>query len=172
LNSKKILSRKKCNYLIMEKPLVNNEYLLEKFPGKGGWTFAAIPEIPQDKKAPFGWVKVRGSIDSYEFKNYKLMPMGNGKLFLPVKTAVRKKIGKEAGDYVKVILYKDDAPLEIPEELKLCLKDEPQAFETFTNLKEGEQKAFIDWIYSAKKIETKANRIASMINKILKGEKL
>jgi hypothetical protein len=28
---------------IMEKPLVNKEYLLEKFPGKGGWTYAAIP---------------------------------------------------------------------------------------------------------------------------------
>ena len=34
---------------IMEvKPLVNREYLLEKFPGKGGWTYALIPEILQD----------------------------------------------------------------------------------------------------------------------------
>lgn len=154
----------------MEKPLVDNEYLLQKFPGKGGWTFAAIPEISQDKKAPFGWVKVKGSIDDYEFKNYKLMPMGNGKLFLPLKAAVRKKIGKEAGDYVKVILYKDNSPLEIPEELELCLKDEPEAFEIFNSLKEGEQKTYIDWIYSAKKDETKVNRIAAMINKIIKEE--
>ena len=33
-----------------EKPLVNAAYLLQKFPGKGGWTYAAIPEIPQNKK--------------------------------------------------------------------------------------------------------------------------
>lgn len=157
---------------MMEEPLVNKEYLLEKFPGKGGWTFAVIPEIIQDKKAPFGWVKVRGSIDDYEFKNYKLMPMGNGKLFLPLKAAVRKQIKKEAGDYVKVILYKDDSPIEIPDELVLCLKDEPLAYETFVKLKEGEQKAFIDWIYSAKKDETKVERIAATINKITKGEKL
>jgi hypothetical protein len=155
----------------MEKPLVNKEYLLEKFPGKGGWTFAVIPEILQDKKAPFGWVTVRGSIDDYEFKNYKLMPMGNGKLFLPLKVAVRKKIKKEAGDYVKVILYKDDSPLEIPNELELCLKDEPQAYESFINLTNGQQKAFIEWIYSAKKDETKVERIATTINKIIKGEK-
>lgn len=156
----------------MEKPLISKEYLLEKFPGKGGWTYAAIPEILQDKKTPFGWVKVRGSIDDYELKNYKLMPMGNGKLFLPLKAAIRKKIGKQAGDYVKVILYKDENPLEIPNELELCLKDEPLAYETFINLKEGEQKAFIDWIYSAKKDETKVERIANTINKVIKGEKL
>jgi len=28
-----------------EKPLVNRKYLLEKYPGKGGWTYAAIPEV-------------------------------------------------------------------------------------------------------------------------------
>ena len=61
-----------------EKPLVNQDYLLQKFPGKGGWTYAEIPEVLQDKHAPFGWVKVKGSIDGYQFKNYRLMPMGNG----------------------------------------------------------------------------------------------
>ncbi len=36
---------------------------------------------------------------------------------------------------------------------------------------EGEQKAFIDWIYTAKKEETKVERIAETIKKIMKGEK-
>ena len=80
----------------MEKPLIDNEYLLEKFSGKGGWTYAAIPEIKPDKHAYFGWVRVRGSIDGYEIRAYHLMPMGNGKLFLPVKADIRKKIGKKA----------------------------------------------------------------------------
>ena len=89
--------------MALDKPLVNATYLLQKFPGKGGWTYAAIPEIIQDKTKPFGWVTVRGSIDDYELKQYKLMPMGEGRLFLPVKAAVRKAIKKEAGDYVKII---------------------------------------------------------------------
>ncbi len=38
--------------------------MLEKIPGKGGWTYAPLPEIP---------------------------PMGNGQHFLPVKAAIRKK---------------------------------------------------------------------------------
>ena len=99
------------------------------------------------------------------------MPMGNGKLFLPLKAAVRKKIKKEAGDYVKVTLYKDDSAIEIPKELELCLKDEPQAYESFIILSKGEQKAYIDWIYSAKKDQTKVERIAATINKIIKREK-
>ena len=64
----------------MEVPLVDKDYLLERTPGNGGWTYAPIPEVPQDKKAPFGWVKVKGSIDGVEIKKHHLMPMGNGEL--------------------------------------------------------------------------------------------
>ena len=34
----------------MEVPLVDKDYLLERTPGNGGWTYAPIPEVPQDKK--------------------------------------------------------------------------------------------------------------------------
>ena len=155
----------------MEKTLVNKKYLLEKYPGKGGWTYAVIPEVLHDKKAPFGWVKVKGTIDNYEIKNYRLMPMGNGKLFLPVKADIRKKIGKKEGDYINVILYADNDPIEIPEELLLCLIDDPKAHKIFLSYTEGEQKAFIDWIYSAKAIETKVERIAKILNKLSKQQK-
>lgn len=100
------------------------------------------------------------------------MPMGNGKLFLPVKADIRRKIGKNEGDFVHVILYADNLPTEIPEELKLCLQDEPNAYETFLTYNNGEQKSFIEWIYSAKTDETKVERILKTINKIIKQEKL
>jgi hypothetical protein len=156
----------------MDRPLVNKKYLLEKFPGKGGWTFARIPEIKQDKKAHFGWVKVRGTIDGFEIRKYHLMPMGNGTLFLPVKAEIRKKIKKTEGDYVHVILYLDTEPLEIPEEMLLCLQDEPQALKFFNSLSESEQKYYIQWIYSAKKEETKIERLAKTINRLLQSKKL
>lgn len=153
------------------KPLINKRYRLEKFPGKGGWTFACIHEIEQDKKAPFGWVKVRGTIDGYEIRKYHLMPMGNGRLFLPVKAEIRKKIKKYEGDLVHVILYADHEPLEVPEEMLLCLRDEPAALKFFISLTESEQKFYMDWIYSAKKEQTKIARLAESINKLLKGLK-
>lgn len=153
----------------MEDLLVDKHYLVEKFEGKGGWTFVVIPEIPQDRKAKFGWVKVRGFIDDFELKNYRLMPMGNGSLFLPIRAEIRKKIGKKAGDWVKVVLYADDSLLSIPEELLLCLEDEPKAHQNFLNFSESEQKYYIDWIYSAKKDETKIERIVKTIDRVAKG---
>lgn len=106
----------------MEVPLVDKDYLLERTPGNGGWTYAPIPEVPQDKKAPFGWVKVKGSIDGVEIKKHHLMPMGNGELGLSVKAEIRKKIKKQAGDYVHVVLYLDEEPSEIPEERNCVCK--------------------------------------------------
>ncbi|MFD2999867.1 YdeI/OmpD-associated family protein [Pontibacter toksunensis] len=139
----------------MDTPLTNKLYLLEKFPGKEGWTYAAIPEVLQDKHTPFGWVRVKGNIDSYEVKGYRLMPMGSGQLFLPVKAEIRKRIGKEEGDWVHITLYSDNAPQEVPEELLACLKDEPAAHKAFYNCTDGEQKAFVEWIYAAKTDEKK-----------------
>lgn len=155
----------------MEETIVNQQFQLRKYPGKGGWTYAAVPQILQDRKAPFGWVKVKGSIDGYAIKNYRLMPMGNGQLFLPVKAAIRKIIGKREGDHVHIILQADNDPVELPAELLLCLLDNPDAHRTFLSYTEGEQKAFIDWINGAKKMETKVERIARTLDKLERRKK-
>lgn len=155
-----------------EKPLVIEKYLLEKYPGKGGWTYAAIPEVMQDIKSPFGWVKVKGFIDDFELKNYKLMPMGNGKLFLPVKADIRKKIGKQEGDWVTIILFADQEPNLIPEDFLLCLRDDPAAHQTFLSYTDGQRKEFIDWICSAKTDSTKVERIVETLRKLEQKRKL
>ncbi|MCG3166531.1 MAG: hypothetical protein POELPBGB_02310 [Bacteroidia bacterium] len=155
----------------MEKPLVSKKFLLEKYPGKGGWTFARLPDIRPDKKSPFGWRKVRGTIDGFEIRKYHLMPMGNGDLFLPVKAEIRKAIKKHEGDYVHIVLFPDNEPMEVPEEMLLCLNDEPDALRFFNALTESEQRYYINWIYSAKKEETKIDRLAKAINRLLKKEK-
>ena len=150
-----------------ETPLVDKDYLLQKYPGKGGWTFAAIPEIAQDKHAWFGWMKVRGTIDDYTIENYHLMPMGNGSLFLPVKAEIRKKIGKNEGDWVHVTLYSQDLPPVLPDDFITCLNDEPLALAAFIKLSSSEQKKITDWIYSVKNDELKVERIAQTIENLL-----
>ena len=152
-------------------PLVDKDYMLQKFEGKGGWTYVEIPEIPMPK-TPFGMLKVRGMIDDYEFSNYNLMPLGNGNLFLPVKAEARKKIKKEYPDMVHVILYTDETPLIIPQELLLCMRDEPGVSEKFEEYTGGQKKAFIDWINSAKTEQTKIDRIAKTITMVQNGEKI
>lgn len=156
-----------------EDPLVNRECLLRKFPGKGGWTYAEVPEIAPDPANPFGWVQVRGSIDGFALSRYKLMPMGHGHLFLPVRAEIRKAIGKQAGDYVFVTLYPDASQAPVPEEIAACFKNEPPLVaETFASFSPGERKAYLDWIGQARTEQTRADRIARMMARLERGLRL
>ena len=82
--------------------LAEGEFVLEKYPDKGGWTFVRVPvEILPVRKA-FGMIRVCGFIDDFEFEGKHLMPMGNGFLFLPIAKPIRTAIGKEQGDRVRL----------------------------------------------------------------------
>jgi hypothetical protein len=151
----------------MEKQaLINKVYLLEKFPGKAGWTYALIPEIPKEKRFPFGWLKVSGSIDGYAFENLKLMPFGNGQLFLPVKAEIRKTIKKEAGDWVKIILFDDTIPMAVPEDILYCLNDAPLALQRFNQMTNEEKQGHINDIMEAKTQDMQVKKIVMMIEKL------
>jgi hypothetical protein len=154
-----------------EKPLVEADLLLEKFPGKGGWTYAEVPHDLDIKRTNFGWVKVKGTIDGYELNDYSLAPMKGGNLFLPVKGEIRKKIKKQAGDYVKVILFPDDSVFEVPQEILESLKIEEAAYQKFITLSSGKQREFVKWIYSVKNIDLQANRVLKVIETLLKEKR-
>jgi len=156
----------------MKKPLVQDEFLLQKMPGKGGWTFVLLSGIVLNKKKSSLWTSVEGSIDNYKFESLSLAKTKDGMYFFPVKAEIRKQIKKQAGDYVQLVLFEDTTVFKIPEELIECLKIENDAYLKFMQLKENHQKEFINWIYAAKREETIAQRINSTIDKVMKGERL
>lgn len=148
-------------------PLVEGTFRLEKFPGKGGWTYAALPQLPIQKNHLFGWLRVRGTIDDYSIEQYHLMPMGNGHLFLPVKAAIRNKIKKDVGDLVAVTLWPDDRPISVPKAVLTCLQDEPLAAQRFAALKSSEQKKWIDSWQQLKTVATQDRYITVLIENLL-----
>lgn len=149
-----------------DKPLVEGTFVLEKFPGKGGWTYAALPADLQPGKGPFGWLVVRGKIDEMAFDHYKLMPMGNGRLFLPVKAAWRKQLRKKAGDEVNILLYADERPTEVPADFLLCLADEPTALRHFQALPESRKQYLVDAIYHLKSEDLRIAQMAKVISQL------
>lgn len=156
----------------MEELLTDKEYELQRFPGKGGWTYVALPEIPKDKEAAFGIVKVRGTIDDYALSSVTLMPLGTGIMIMAVKAEIRKKIGKEEGDKVRVVLYRDTSVYMMPEEFKQRLQEEFGVYERFITYKKWEQRMCINWIYAAKRPETVNERIVKTIYRVQRRERI
>lgn len=152
------------------KPLTDKQYLLERFPGKGGWTYARIPEIPAGG-VPFGVFRVKGSIDGLAIAKLHLMPLGGGELFLPVRAEIRKKIWKKAGERVHIILYPDNDPLIVPAEMQDCFDDDPEAKTFFDTLSETEKGYYVSWVYGAKREETRINRLAKAMVRLSRKEK-
>jgi hypothetical protein len=161
----------------MTNPIVDKDFLIEKRISKSGfkfsnWTHVVISDFPLDiVKGKGGTVKVKGFIDSYELRQYNLLPMQGNSMLLPLKSSIRKKIKKEVGEYVHVTLYLDSSKLEIPEDILICLADSHLAHDFFMTLTESNQKYYVDWILESKSVDTKVARIVKTIQRLEQGQK-
>jgi hypothetical protein len=76
--------------------------VLEQSAAPGGWCYVVWPE-----SAAFfgtrGRVKVQATVDGVPMTT-AFMALGDGRHKLPIKAAVRRAIGKQAGDSVKIEL--------------------------------------------------------------------
>lgn len=152
----------------LKTPIIEAEFLVQKRIAQSGFkmsdlTFVNIPNFPPLRATGKGSFRVFGFIDNFELKQYNLLPAKDNCMILPLNAKVRKKISKKEGDYVKVILYADNSPLVIPDELLICLLESPKANDFFKKLSESNQKYYVDWIEDSKKMETKVERIVKSI---------
>jgi hypothetical protein len=76
--------------------------VLFRVPGKGGWTFATVPErhAPSTRLA-WGRTPVTATVDGHEWRT-SVWRDRSGKTLLPVPRAIRR--GKEHGDRVRIRL--------------------------------------------------------------------
>ncbi|NMH26642.1 YdeI/OmpD-associated family protein [Flavobacterium silvaticum] len=149
----------------MEKPIIDGSFILKKGKEKGAWTFietSALENVPKKKNST---VAVRGFIDNYEIKDFNIWAMKKG-TFMAVKADIRKAIKKEEGDTVKLILFLDEAPMVLPDDFVVCLKDEPKLHQKFLKFPKTRQKEISDWIFSASTEDAKISRIAEVMEKL------
>lgn len=148
--------------------MIQFEALIEQFRDKGeksGWTYIAISAeqaailIPGNRKA----FRVKGKLANYAFEGIALLPMGDGSFIMALNAEIRKKIGKQKGDQLPVLLEVDRKEKSLSADLLMCLEDEPTALNFFNSLPAGHRRYFSDWIESAKTNQTKARRISQAV---------
>lgn len=149
---------------------------IERFAEMGektGWSYVFIPaalanQIKEDCKKSF---RVKGKLDNIEISGVATVPMGDGDFIIALKASLRKQLKKEAGALLHIQLEEDkDFKIEMPEDLELCLSDEPELLESFLKLPKSHQNWFINWLNTAKTESTRTKRLVHIVSAMDKNQ--
>jgi uncharacterized protein YdeI (YjbR/CyaY-like superfamily) len=99
--------------------------------------------------------------------------MGEPYHILIVLKGIRKKIARDIGDEVEVVLEEDTQPriVEVPRDLLQALAKAPAAKEAFEKMSFTHQKEYVNAILEAKHASTRSDRIAKTIGMLKKSNK-
>ena len=135
---------------------------------------AAYIEPPFDVNEVFGAkrVKVKATFDGIPYRG-SIVYMG-GCYLLGLTQDIRNKIGKGFGDEIMVTVEKDEEErsVVIPEDFSEAMKNYKNALSNFEALSFTAQKEYVSWIISAKRPETRLNRIRKAAELLEEGKKL
>lgn len=134
----------------------------------------AFVEIPFDVEQIFGSKrpKVKATFDGEPYRGTAVR-MGTECHLLIVLKAIREKIGKDAGDKVRVTIEPDTAPraIKAPKDLAAALKAKPAAAALWKELSYTHKREYVQWIEEAKKAETRERRVAKAIQMLVDGKR-
>jgi hypothetical protein len=97
----------------------------------------------------------------------------NGAFMFGVSADNRKNAGVAGGDEVDVEIELDTEPREVnvPADLQEALGGDPEANRFFEALSYSHKSAYVLWIESAKKVETRQRRIPEAVRMLKEGRK-
>lgn len=135
---------------------------------------AGFVEPPFDVQEVFGSkrVKVKATFDGIEYRG-SVVNMG-GCYMLGLTKEIRNKIGKGFGDEIFVTIEKDEEErtVEVPEDFLTAMNANETAVATFNSLSYTGKKEYVTWITSAKREETRLDRINKSVALLSEGKKL
>ncbi len=125
--------------------------------------------VPEDVVLAFGRgrrVPISVTIGDYSYRT-TIVSMG-GRFLFGMNAEQRKATGLAAGDVVEVTIEADDAPREVdvPPELQAALDADPAAKAAFEKLSYTNRKEAARSIAEAKAEETKARRLAKVLESL------
>lgn len=136
---------------------------------------ATFIEIPFDIEKEFGTkrVKVKAKFDGIDYRG-SIVNMGHSCYIIGITKAIRKQIGKDAGENISVEIEKDEdiREIELPTDFKNVLEANEEAVKFYNKLSYSAQRKYYQWITSAKKEETRQKRIAEATKKLEENIKL
>ena len=155
----------------MQNDILEFEAVLDGHPGME----ALSVNFPYDVEALYGTrgqVKVKVTFDGVPYRG-SLAKMGHPCHFLIVRKDIRKLIGKNAGDTVRVTVQRDteERVVDIPEDLSVLIAAQPEAGARFDKLSYTNRKEYVQWITEAKRPETRERRLHKTIELLLDGKK-
>lgn len=111
-------------------------------------------------------LKVSRSIDSFAFEGNHLVAIEDGSLFITVAKSIRAILKKEACDRVHLKLLHDKIPIEAPQELIDCLKDDLRKYQLVQSLSKADQTNWVEYIYGTSSHDAKAELILKLLSEL------
>jgi hypothetical protein len=130
-----------------------------------------FPYSVEEEFGTKGRVPVKATFDGVPYSG-SLVKYGSPQHMLGVLKSIRGQIGKGPGDIVEVELHMDEEirAVEVPADLDKLLKKE-NLLAVFVKLSYTHQREYTRWITSAKREETRSNRLAKAVDMLRQGVK-
>jgi antitoxin component of MazEF toxin-antitoxin module len=134
---------------------------------RNSWGYISFPYDLKETYGVGNLVPFKAVFDGRVEYQGSLAKMGGPQAMILLRKDVVAQLGKTTGDSVEVAVELDDKPrvLLIPRDLKTALKNS-EVLAAFEKLAYSHRREYVQWIESAKKIETRLTRIQKTLDKL------
>jgi Domain of unknown function (DUF1905)/Bacteriocin-protection, YdeI or OmpD-Associated len=146
--------------------------VIEPASETGGGAFVRFPFDAQESFGVKGRIPVKVTFDGVPYSG-SLVKYGRPEHIMPMLKEIQQKLGKAVGDSVHVLLELDtsERTVELTDEMSKALTD-AGLLGRFRTMAFTHQREYARWISEAKRDETRASRIAKMVDMVSAGKSL